>query len=450
MFRHDKIVVAGGCFVASFFSMGGRIFAGEQDGGGYYKPHVPEMKTALSIASINSRSDYSKKELVESLKHGIEYGNRTYVTDRRRREPRVFRKEVENFCECILRGVHKYLCGIVSNYLQDVLYGSQSLKYIRRARPRFSYVGLSEDCYNDKELSSFFEQDAKILTDFLLGQVFPDYRGTVEDLHKQVAIVGKGSDFLNKAVSSAFEERKITLNVFSHFLGSGTMTNMEESNNELFLRLKNILEGGEIFQGEFISIFWETFVKRSYAFDLFDFFGNYVPASEIAYGLTVFRFVAKQETFKNLFDDELRAIIDEIDEILAKRLSMASTVLKQSPEAKKENVGQFFLRMNKRLEETKKAAEKELENNRKYSDPWYWKIEPCFNNEEEKKIFDELNESEEQVKDDGCELKKRTSKVTSKPISTQRDFPKNADDAAPGWKIDVNTSVPEVSLKYKF
>ena len=137
---------------------------------------------------------------------------------------------------------------------------------------------------------------------------------------------------------------------------------------------------------------------------------------------------------------------------------MASTVLKQSPEAKKENVGQFFLRMNKRLEETKKAAEKELENNRKYSDPWYWKIEPCFNKEEEKKIFDELNESEEQVKDDGCELKKRTSKVTSKPISTQRVV-SQMPMPAPGLKINMGYQetvsggvyrVPEISLKYEF
>ena len=57
----------------------------------------------------------------------------------------------------------------------------------------------------------------------------------------------------------------------------------------------------------------------------------------------------------------------------------------------------------------------------------------------------ELNESEKQVKDDGCELKKRTSKVASKPISTQMT-------PVPSWKItwNINTGVPEVGLKYEF
>lgn len=418
MFRHDKIVVAGGCFVASFFSMAGCIFAKEPDES-YSNPYFKLLntnsrgRTDPKYRLINNCASYSKQRLITLLKNGI----REEVDYRGRVPLALFREKVEGFCECVLKDVHASLCGIVSKYLQDVECGGFNVSYtspflmLERGYkhglshsihqvPEVSYVGLSEDCYRDEELPSFFKQDARILTDFLLKQVLPDYRGTVEDLHKQVAIVGKGSDFLNKAVSSAFEERKITLNVFSHFLGSGTMTNMEESNNELFLRLKNILEGGEIFQGEFISIFWKTFVKRSYAFDLFNFFGNYVPVSKIdmTYGLTAFRFFAKQKTFKNLFDDELLAIINEIDRILAKRLSMASTVLKQSPEAKKENVGQFFLRMNKRLEETKKAAQEALKNNKKYSDPWYWKSEPHFNNEESKKIFDELNDRvEEQV-----------------------------------------------------
>jgi len=467
MFR--EIVVAGGMFVSSFFFDGSHIFAKEPEQS-CFKPYCknqntnPRGRTDSKYRFINNSDSYSKQKLITLLENGVQWRVGYHG-----RDLRAFREEVEGFCECILKDVHASLCGIVSKYLQDVeCVGSNVSQFLMLEQgykhgpqpqyspgvPEVSYVGLSEDCYRDEKLPLFFKQDAEILTNFLLNQVLPYYGGTVENLRKRVAIVGKGSVFLKEAVSSAFKERKITLKVFSHFLGSDTMKNMEESNNEFFLRLRNILEEGEIFQNKFIDIFWKTFVERSYAFALFDFFGNYVPVSEIdmSYGLAVFRFFAKQKTFKNLIDDELLAIIDRIDEILKKRLLMAFTVLKQSPAEKEYNVMQFFLRMTKRLEETKKAAEKELENNKKYSDPWYWKSEPHFNNKEKKKIFDELNESEEQVKDDGCELKKRTSKVTSKPISTQRlIFQRMPMMPAPGWKITWGKAgVPEVSIEYEF
>ncbi|MBR1844017.1 MAG: hypothetical protein IJ793_04075 [Opitutales bacterium] len=463
MFR--EIVVAGGMFVSSFFFDGSHIFAKEPEQS-CINPYCknqntnPRERMNPKYIPINNSDSYSKQKLITLLENSIQWRVGYHG-----RDLRAFREKVEGFCECILKDVYASLCGIVSKYLQDVeCVGSNVSQFLMLEQgykhgpqpqyspgvPEVSYVGLSEDCYRDEKLPSFFKQDAEILTNFLLNQILPDYDETVENLHKRVAIVGKGSVFLK----DAFKERKITLKVFSHFLGSGTMKNMEKSNNEFFSRLRNILEEGEIFQNGFIDIFWKTFVERSDAFALFDFFGNYVPVSktDMSYGLTVYKFVAKQETFKNLFDDELLAIIDEIDRILAKRLEEKKDISSEEKKGTKNNVMEFFLRMDERLEETKKAAEKELEKNKKYSDPWYWKSEPHFNNKEKKKIFDELNESEEQVKDDGCELKKRTSKVTSKPISTQRMiFQRMPMMPAPGWKITWGKAgVPEVSIEYEF
>ena len=324
MFKSCKTIVLGAAFVALFFFDGGHIFAKEPDQS-YFNPYCSKTqntRTDPKYKSINNCPSYSKQMLITLLKNGI-----LWKVDYRGRVPlALFREKVEGFCECILKDVHASLCGIVSKYLRDVECGGFNVSYTNPFLmwergykpelshsihwvPEVSYVGLSEDCYRDEKLPSFFKQDAKILTDFLLKQVLPDYGGTFENLRKlvalrkRVAIVGKGSTFLDEAVSSAFKERKITLKVFSHFLGSGTMKNMEESNNEFFLRLRDILEEGEIFQSKFIDIFWKTFIERSYAFALFDFFGNYAPSSniEMVYGLQAFRITKKRKELQMRF-----------------------------------------------------------------------------------------------------------------------------------------------------
>ena len=415
MFR--EIVVAGGMFVASFFFDGDHIFAKEPDQS-YFNPYRSvkiqntnsRKRTNPRYRSINNCPSYSKQMLITLLKNGI-----LWKVDYRGRVPlALFREKVEGFCECILKDVHASLCGIVSKYLWDFEYGGFNVSYtssflmLERGYkpglshsihwvPGVSYFGLSEDCYRDEELPSFFKQDARILTDFLLKQVLPDYGGTVENLRKRVAIVGKGSAFLDEAVSSAFKERKITLKVFSHFLGSGTMKNMEESNNEFFLRLRNILEEGEIFQNEFIDIFWKTFVERSYAFALFDFFGNYVPVSEIdmAYGLQAFRIYQKREEFQTFSEEELSELSRRITCILKKRNIMLHTILMTVPPGNVEKVQKtedFFYRMTKVMEDVRDDADSLLDEYQKFSDSQYWKVEKHFDDDEAKKIFDELND----------------------------------------------------------
>ena len=468
MFR--EIVVAGGMFVASFFAAIKITLAGPEDE--THPSPMPYFGASHSGASTQERPSRSelKKNLLELLTKSFIRKDMAACSG----DPCNFEKEVKQFCTYVLCGLYKSLwndawlaraqCRVISNEISPQEDKNSDSGGERELYAMAKILHLERGYRDEKEkemLEKFqrlLDQDLPVLTGFLLNQSYLDPNldlKSVEVLRKQVAMVGNGSSLLKETIGQAFKRKEIQLKGLSCILKHKE----NEFDKEFFMCLKNILEDGELFQDKFIDIFWKTFVEKSYAFALFKFFGSYVPLSnvEMAYGVEAFKFFGARKTFKTWEMDRLYVLEGYIDEILEKRYLILHTALMETPGNKGDEVGDFFDRMTKKWGSTKDAVAEEW--SRRCSDPWYWKIEPCFNKEEEKKIFDELNESEEQVKNDGCELKKRTSKVTSKPISTQRDFPKKPMALPPGWKITSGIKetgvsgvslVPEVSLTYEF
>ena len=362
------------------------------------------------------------------------------------------------------------------------------------------------------DLREYIDNDVEILTDFLLKQMSSSDKSI------------QNASYLKEAIRRAFAEKKISLKGLSALSSSLWIEYAMKEYRKHFSVLKIISEKGGFFCGKFADAFQELFIEKiekDWCFRkkliLFKFFNYYTPSPNIeeVYGLQAFRIYQKRKELQTFSEEELSELSRRITCILKKRNIMLHTILMTVPPKnvekvenvppenveKVEKIENFFYRMTEIMEDVRDDADSLLDEYKRFSDsqywkiekhfdddeakkifdelnesetqqsvnekvqkrileeqkfwdPWYWKSEPYFNNEEKKKIFDELNESEEQVKDDGCELKKRTSRVTSKPISTQRAISQGMPMMpAPGWKTTwgINEAgVPEVSLKYEF
>lgn len=218
-----------------------------------------------------------------------------------------------------------------------------------------------------ENLCPFINEDAEVLANFLLKQVFPtdEFRGRRRTM--KILMLQRTSP-LKEAIARAFGEKRLSLKGLSVLLSSKWMGLAINCNGKLFTCLKTLLEG-DFFCDAFANIFQEVFITKYEDFrnatPLIDFFGDYMPLStiDLAYGFGVFKIFETRKLFPNMGAGKLLKFAEYVDSLLTKRNIIQYTSLFFVPskdkdkEEKEQEVKMFFKRMAKKLEFVKSELE---------------------------------------------------------------------------------------------
>ena len=263
----------------------------------------------------------------------------------------------------------------------------------RRVLSRYSsYEDFPSDLF-PSDLCPFIDEDTKVLADFLVKRVFPS-ANTDECLKMSMA---RDSTPLKGVIAHAFTKGEISLKGLSALLSSEFFQEAITSKKKVAICVKTSIEKGDFFCGKFADVFWSFFVKENDyhfrdAFVLLKFFGGHVPSHllEMNYGLKAFESVKKRKKFQTFSEEELSELSRRITCILKKRNIMLHTILMTVPHENMKETEVFFYRMTEIMQNVRNDADSLLDEYKRFSDSQYWKVEKHFDDDEAKKIFDEL------------------------------------------------------------
>ena len=108
------------------------------------------------------------------------------------------------------------------------------------------------------------------------------------------------------------------------------------------------------------------------------------------YGLKAFESVKKRKKFQTFSEEELSELSRRITCILKKRNIMLHTILMTVPHENMKETEDFFYPMTEIMQNVRNDADSLLDEYKRFSDSQYWKVEKHFDDDEAKKIFDEL------------------------------------------------------------
>ena len=290
--------------------------------------------------------------------------------------------KVKSFCAFFVSGLYKDLSS-------ERWWVDREWNLRQGSRSRASYTASPSD------LCQFIDEDTKVLVDFLVDRVFPS---TNTDKCLKM-LMARDSIPLKGVIARAFTKGEISLKGLSALLSSEFFQKAINSKKRVAICVKTIIKEGDFFCGKFADVFWSFFVKENDyhfrdAFVLLKFFRNHVPSHllEMDYGLKAFESVKKRKKFQTFSEKELQEFLSRIACTIKKRNIMLHTVLMTVPPENVGEVRKFFSHMTEIMQHVRNDADSLL--NERFSDSQYWKVEPYFTDEETKKIFDELNESE--------------------------------------------------------
>ena len=370
MFQSCKIVVLSVAFFTSIFCAGGNVLFAV----------IPEK-------SYFGENETIKCEWLSILDDDIENNEKF-------KEYREYKDLIATQSDGDFNRVEEFVRLFVSSLYKNLSDSDWWKTNVRNRMPSYSYPN-GHFLYCDKahvaDLCRHIDHDVKILTDFLLKQMFPSDKSIQMD-----------ASYLKEAIRHAFAEKKISLKGLSALFSSSWIKEAIKS-SEHFSILKIFIEEGGLFCGKFADAFQELFIGKDWCFRgrliLFNFFGGYAPSSniEVAYGLQAFRIIEKRKEFQTFSEKELSELSRRITRILEKRNIILHTILMTVPPEnvkKVEKAEKSFYLMTEKMEDVRDDADLFVEQ--RFSDSQYWKIEPNISEKEGRTILDELGEREKE------------------------------------------------------
>ena len=377
MFQSCKIVVLSVAFFTSIFCAGGNVLFAVIPEESYFwlpgkkKKHEEEKRIKDIWLSI----------LDDDIENNEKF-----------KEYREYKDLIATQSDGDFNRVEKFVRLFVSSLYKNL---SDSYWWKTNVRNHMPPYSNGHFLYCDKDhvadLCPYIDHDVKILTDFLLKQMFPSDKS-----------IQMGASYLKEAIRHAFAEKKISLEGLSALFSSLWIKEAIKS-SKYFSILKIFIEEGGFFCGKFADAFQELFIGKDWCFRgrliLFNFFGGYAPSSniEVAYGLQAFRIIEKRKEFQTFSEKELSELSRRITRILEKRNIILHTILMTVPPEnvkKVEKAEKSFYLMTEKMEDVRDDADLFVEQ--RFSDSQYWKIEPNISEKEGRTILDELGEREKE------------------------------------------------------